>query len=334
MPHRFAVLAATTALLGGALLALPPAVAAATTPTVTSVAPRHGRLTGGTVVRITGTGFTASSRVAFGSLAATAVHVSSSTLLYARTPAHRSSRVDVRVRTAAGISPAHYADSYTYSPAPQVVLDPGHNGGNASHPSIVNRLVYAGYGRYKPCNTTGTATDAGYPEHAFTWDVSLRVRRILLARGIRVVLTRSNDAGVGPCVDVRAATESLAGTAVSVAIHADGAASAGHGFHVNEDSRLPEHATTATRTRSRYVAEFLHDALASSSGLVPSTYIGTDGYVYRSDLAGLNLTTSPTAFLELGNMRNRGDAARLSSSTGRQRIANAVAAGLLRYLGW
>ncbi|HEV7206635.1 MAG TPA: N-acetylmuramoyl-L-alanine amidase [Jatrophihabitans sp.] len=334
MHHRLAVIVATTALLGGALVAVPPATAAAPTPTVTSVAPRHGSLAGGTRVRITGSAFSAASQVMFGSLAAASVHVSSSTLLYAVTPAHRSSRVDVRVRTAGGLSAPHYADSFFYSPAPQVVLDPGHDGGNASHPSIVNRLVYAGYGRYKACNTSGTATDAGYPEHAFTWDVTLRVRRILLAHGIEVVLTRSTDTGVGPCVNVRAAIESRRGTAVSVAIHADGAPSSGHGFHVNEDSRLPEHATTSTRTHSRWVSEFLHDALVRGSGLVPSTYLGTNGYVYRSDLAGLNLTTSPTAFLELGNMRNPGDAARLSSPTGRQRIASAVATGLLAYLGW
>ena len=45
-----------------------------------------------------------------------------------------------------------------------VVLDPGHNGGNGAHPEIADALVYAGNGIYKPCNTTGTGTDAGYRE--------------------------------------------------------------------------------------------------------------------------------------------------------------------------
>ncbi|MGH3920544.1 MAG: hypothetical protein ACRDSG_16145, partial [Pseudonocardiaceae bacterium] len=52
-----------------------------------------------------------------------------------------------------------------------VVLDPGHNGANASHPAEINRPVPNGRGGTKPCNTTGTATNRGYPEHAFTWDV-------------------------------------------------------------------------------------------------------------------------------------------------------------------
>jgi N-acetylmuramoyl-L-alanine amidase len=33
-------------------------------------------------------------------------------------------------------------------------------------------------------------------------------------------------------------------------------------------------------------------------------------------------------------MRNAGDAARQTSSTGRQRIAKAIATGILTYLGW
>src|SRR4051812_28243244 len=51
-----------------------------------------------------------------------------------------------------------------------IVIDPGHNGGNASHPEIINKKVNV-INAMKPCNTTGTATNDNYPEHAFTWDV-------------------------------------------------------------------------------------------------------------------------------------------------------------------
>jgi N-acetylmuramoyl-L-alanine amidase len=216
--------------------------------------------------------------------------------------------------------------------APTVVLNPGHNGGNASHPEEINRLVPAGYGKVKACDTTGTETDAGYPEHAFNWDVALRVRAILEAHGVRVVLTRPNDTGVGPCVDERAAIGNRPGVAAVVSIHADGAPSAGHGFHVNQDSLRPDGATAAVAAASIRLGEAIHAALVRSSGLVPSTYIGSDGYYYRSDLAGLNLATRPATFLELGNMRNAGDAALQSSAAGRQQIAAAIAAGILAFL--
>lgn len=214
-----------------------------------------------------------------------------------------------------------------------VVLNPGHNGGNASHTAEINRQVPAGYGVYKACDTTGTNTDAGYPEHAFNWSVSRDVARILRAHGVRVVFTRPDDTGVGPCVDERAAIGNRAGVAAVVSIHADGAPSSGHGFHVNQDSRRPDGATAATAAASMQLGRDIHATLQKSSGLVPSTYIGQDGYYYRSDLAGLNLAVKPATFLELGNMRNAEDATLQSSSAGRARIGAAIAAGILTFLG-
>jgi N-acetylmuramoyl-L-alanine amidase len=49
-----------------------------------------------------------------------------------------------------------------------IALDPGHNGGNASHLSTINRLVFVGNG-WKACNTVGTSTRTGYAEHAFNF---------------------------------------------------------------------------------------------------------------------------------------------------------------------
>jgi N-acetylmuramoyl-L-alanine amidase len=217
-------------------------------------------------------------------------------------------------------------------PRPTVVLNPGHNGDDYAHPAEVNRLVPMGYGEKKPCDTTGTSTNAGYPEHAFNWDVALRVERILTGHGVRVIMTRHSDSGVGPCVDRRAAIGNRPGVDAVVSIHADGGPASGHGFHVNQDSRRPDGASAAVAHQSIELGRAIHAALLRSSGLVPSTYIGTNGYYYRDDLAGLNLARRPATFLELGNMRNAGDAALQSSPAGRQRIARAVAAGILAFL--
>jgi N-acetylmuramoyl-L-alanine amidase len=222
--------------------------------------------------------------------------------------------------------------SFPPGSAPLIVLNPGHNGGNASHPAEINRLVPADrHGGKKPCDTTGTSTDAGYPEHAFNWDVSLRVRTLLQARGVRVVLTRPDDAGVGPCVDARAAIGNRAGVVATISIHADGASAAGHGFHVCESSQPPAGAAVAAQSHRLTVA--MHDALLRGSGLSTSTYLGSNGYFPRADLAALNLADGPSTFLELGNMRNGGDAALQDSAAGRARVAAAVAAGILAYLG-
>jgi N-acetylmuramoyl-L-alanine amidase len=217
-------------------------------------------------------------------------------------------------------------------PERTVVLDPGHNGANSTHLRAINRLVYAGYGRRKPCNTAGTATNAGYPEHAFTWDIANRVRALLVARNVRVIMTRHTDDGVGPCVNRRAAIESTLGVSAAIAIHGDGAPSGDHGFHLCVDSRRPVGATAATVAHTRRLNAVLHSALAARSGLTVGNYVGRNGYYYRDDLAGLNLSRNPTAFLELGNMRNGADAHRQSTAAGRTRIAAAVAQGILAYL--
>jgi N-acetylmuramoyl-L-alanine amidase len=222
--------------------------------------------------------------------------------------------------------------SFPPGSGPLIVLNPGHNGANGSHPAEINRLVPADrQGNMKACDTTGTNTNAGYPEHAFNWDVTLRVRDLLQARGVRVALTRPDDSGVGPCVDARADTGNRAGVAAVISIHADGAGADGHGFHVCEDSQQPAGAAVAAQSHRLTVA--VHDALLSGSGLSTSTYLGSNGYYPRSDLAALNLATGPSTFLELGNMRNAGDAALQTSASGRARVAAAVAAGILAYLG-
>lgn len=208
------------------------------------------------------------------------------------------------------------------------MLDPGHNGGNAARPDVVNRQVPAGRGRTKPCNTTGTATDAGYPEHAFTWDVTLRVRDLLSARGVRVVLTRADDQGVGPCVDERARVADAAAPDAVVSIHADGAAAASRGFHVAY-SDPPLNAAQGEPARS--LATALRDAMRTG-GFPPADYIGSGGLDGRDDLAGLNLAHRPSALVECANLRNAAEAAAASSPQGRARYAAAIADGILRWL--
>jgi N-acetylmuramoyl-L-alanine amidase len=236
--------------------------------------------------------------------------------------------------TATSVSPPTAVPSVTIAPPPiigrTIVLNPGHNGANGANASTIDRLVPSGFGQSRACDTTGTNTNAGYTEHAFNWDVTQRVKALLEARGVTVVLTRPSDDGVGPCIDERARIGNQPAVAAVVSIHADGAPAGGHGFHICEDSRQPATAAVAGLSHSLTVA--IHDSLVSGSGLTTSTYLGHNGYYPRSDLAGLNLATVPATFIELGNMRNAGDATLQSSPDGRQRMADSIAAGIITWL--
>jgi N-acetylmuramoyl-L-alanine amidase len=210
-----------------------------------------------------------------------------------------------------------------------VVLDPGHNGANASHPAEINRPVPNGRGGTKECNTTGTSTDSGYAEHAFTWDIALRVRDALTARGVQVVLTRPDDAGVGPCVHDRAAIANRAGADAMISLHADGAAPSAHGFHVAY-SDPPLNASQGPPSIA--LAQALVDRLRAG-GFSTADYTGSGGLDARSDIAGLNLAEIPAVLVECANMRNPVEADRVSTSDGRARYAAAITDGILAWLG-
>lgn len=214
-------------------------------------------------------------------------------------------------------------------PAPVVVIDPGHNGGNVGAPDEINRPVPDGAGGTKPCNTVGTSTDAGYAEHAFNWAVALAVRDLLAAQGVQVVLTRPDDGGVGPCVDQRAAIADQAGAAAFVSIHADGSAPGNRGFHVITSTLDP--AGPDVGAASDALALAVRDSM--SAVLPPSNYLGADGLNARDDLAGLNLNLRPAIYLECGNMRDPTDAALLRDPAGQAAIAAAVATAILSFLG-
>lgn len=229
-------------------------------------------------------------------------------------------------------------DAYAVSELPLagriVVLDPGHQLGNHNFPRRINRLVPAG-GFRKPCNTTGTATDRGYPEATFVWQVSRIVERRLEALGARVVLTRqaNSQALWGPCVDMRGLAGNQVGADLKLSIHADGSlAPRARGFHViaPADRRRWTHDIVGA---SRRLALDLRAALRAG-GFARANYVaGGDGLDVRGDLATLNLSDVPAAMVELGNMRNAREARRMAGPAGRAAYAAALVAAVRGYLG-
>jgi N-acetylmuramoyl-L-alanine amidase len=211
-----------------------------------------------------------------------------------------------------------------------VAIDPGHNGGNATHPAQINRLVPAG-GFMKACDTTGTETDSGFSEAQFNLDVALKVARILRSEGARVVLTRTTNTGIGPCVNERAAIGNRAHANVAISIHADGFSSWGRGFQVLRPGLVRGYTRRIVMPSAR-LARILRNRMERESGLTPSDYAGHDGIVVRTDLGGLNLSKVPMVFLECGNMKNPHDSTLQTSSRWRGRLARVVAGALRAYL--
>lgn len=228
------------------------------------------------------------------------------------------------VRQAAPTAPLAALDGAT------ITLDPGHNGGNGAHPDVISQLVPAG-GFRKECDTTGTETaDGRITEATFTWQVTQRLKRLLEHQGARVVLTRKNNHGVGPCVNERAKIGNRARSDVALSIHGDGGPREGRGFHVIRPALVRGYTDRIVKPSAALAIE-LRSAL-TSAGLSRADYIARNGIDRRGDLGGLNLSKVPKVFVELGNMQNHADAKSMQSRRWRDRVARALRDGLARYL--
>jgi N-acetylmuramoyl-L-alanine amidase len=208
-----------------------------------------------------------------------------------------------------------------------VTLDPGHDGGNGADPAYINQPVWNGR-EWEACDTTGAATDSGYTESAFNFDLASRLAALLRRDGATVVLTRPNDTGVGPCITRRAAIGNQARSDAAVSIHADGGPPGGSGFTVLEP--VADGPNDAVIGNTENLAIDIRNYFA---GLEPvSDYYGVDGLQPRADLAGLNLTTVPKVLIECANMRNAVDAAHVTSASWRQGAAVELDQGLSTFL--
>jgi N-acetylmuramoyl-L-alanine amidase len=215
-----------------------------------------------------------------------------------------------------------------------VVIDPGHQLGNHNYPAEIDRLVPAG-GFDKPCNTTGTATDAGYPEATFVWQVARVLRHRLQVLGATVRMTRHSNRQDrwGPCVNQRGRAGNAVPADLKISIHGDGSYAPGaHGFHVIAPAdRKPW--THDIFKPSRRLALDTRAALRGVGVPVANYIAGGDGLDFRSDLATLNLSDVPTVMVELGNMRNATDAATMTSASGRASYARGLAKAVRAFLG-
>jgi N-acetylmuramoyl-L-alanine amidase len=240
--------------------------------------------------------------------------------------------------TSFAITPPDPGPTRTASAAPQagkplagkvVGIDPGHNGRNGTDPAYLNRPIWNGR-QTETCDTTGTQTAGGYTEALFNFNVARYLRADLRAAGARVVMTRTNNHGVGPCVNRRAEILDRAHANVAIDIHADGGPAWGRGFTVLEP--VADGVNNRVIGSSARFGGDVRSALLRRTSMPESDYYGSHGIEPRDDLAGLNLTTVPKVLVECGNMTNPVDARLLTSPRFQRRLAAALEAAIVAFL--
>jgi N-acetylmuramoyl-L-alanine amidase len=224
--------------------------------------------------------------------------------------------------TEAGAASANDPDAVDLS-GKTIAIDPGHNGGNSSHLSQINKQVPDGRGGTKACNTTGTSTNSDYPEADFTWAVAKKLTKKLKEAGAKVVLSRKDNTGVGPCVDERGTFADDADVLVS--IHANGSESSSmKGFHIIV-------ADPGADEKTEKASVSLAKSLGTSMGktFTPNRAYGKDAISRRPDLAGLNNASVPAVIVECGEMRNPTEAKLMESKSGQSKYAAALFDGIV-----
>jgi N-acetylmuramoyl-L-alanine amidase len=209
-----------------------------------------------------------------------------------------------------------------------VGIDPGHNGLNYTATQVIDQQVWNGR-EFEDCDTTGTETAGGYTEAQFNFNVASDLRTDLEEEGAQVVMTRTNNSGIGPCVTTRAAIINNAHADVAIDIHADGGPAGGRGFAVLEP--VADGPNNAVITSSASLADIVRDAFRADTVMPESTYDGVDGIEPRDDIAGLNLTTVPKVLIECGNMQNPTDAAILATPGFQESAAAAIARAITAF---
>lgn len=185
-------------------------------------------------------------------------------------------------------------------------------------------------------------------EKDVTLSVALAVGSALKARGARIVYTRSNDAN--PAIGARQAAGLGADVLVSLhAATAAGSSAAGiTAYYLSDDAALPAVVAGARAVLSAreqvplraWIARFaapaaagaaLADAVVTSAG---ERLAGTRARALTDvPLAVLRDAPGAATLVELGWLSDSDDRARLGSADGRRRTAQAIASGIIAFLG-
>jgi N-acetylmuramoyl-L-alanine amidase len=206
--------------------------------------------------------------------------------------------------------------------APLVCLDPGHG----TPPAIGRQLEPIGPGSRELKIKDGGGAPGEAP---VALAIAVRTRRLLLARGYRVAMTRTGPTihlGDGDGNIARARFCNRRHAALMVRIHADG--SSDRSLHGVSTLVPAWHRgwTNDIYARSVRAGRALQKAVSGATGAADR------GIVQRSDLTGFNWADVPVMLVESGFMSNPTESRRLKTATYQQRLAVGLARGVSAFL--
>jgi N-acetylmuramoyl-L-alanine amidase len=224
--------------------------------------------------------------------------------------------------TAAALLAASGATAQT--PAPVVVLDPGHD----LRANSDTEPIGPGSSTLKIKDGGGTTGVVSRMREAdLNLRVALRLRPLLQRAGIRVVMTRTRTAGTSMGNIARARIANRARAALFPRIHADGSTDpSARGTHTLHPA-LRRGWTDDVYAPSRRAARTVQAELVRALGFPDR------GLQERSDFTGFNWADVPVILVELGFMTNAAEDRLLATPAYQRRAALGLCRGTLRFLG-
>jgi N-acetylmuramoyl-L-alanine amidase len=215
------------------------------------------------------------------------------------------------------------AAAFTAATCNRIAIDPGHN----SRANLATEPIGPGSRTRKIKDGGGTRGVAtGTPESVVNLRVSLRLRKLLVADGYCVTMTRTRQTGVSMGNVARARIANRAHAALFVRIHADG--STDHSRHGTSTLYPAFH-----RGWTDDILPASRIAAAKIQGQVVRTLGSRDlGTVPRSDITGFNWANVPVVLAELGFLTNPREDRLLSSAAYEQRAARGLERGIRAFV--
>ena len=180
----------------------------------------------------------------------------------------------------------------------KVVIDPGHGGPDP-----------------------GAVGIGGLRETDVVLDVSLQLARLLQARGVQVLMTRTSEVDVD--LPPRVSLANGSGADAFISLHANALSMARPDVNGIESFYF---AGAGTSARAQQLAESVQRQMMAISTGTPDRGVRTARFFV------IRRTTMPSTLVEMGFVTGRVDAARLADPDYRRRMALALAAGILDYL--
>ena len=206
--------------------------------------------------------------------------------------------------------------------APLICLDPGHG----TPPAIGRQVEPIGPGsKVLKIKDGGGASG----EAAVALAIATRARRLLVARGYRVAMTRTGPTirlGNGDGNIARAKFCNRRHAALMVRIHADG----------STDRSLHGVSTLVPAWHRGWTDDIYRPSVRAGRALqkavVRSTGAADRGLVQRSDLTGFNWADVPAVLVEAGFLSNPTEQRRLQTRAYQQRVALGLARGVAAFV--